>query len=103
MRTIYFLQNKREKLETVLRENENVTLYTNHFLLTKAREKLIQTIMAIRRKISDEKESTNLLKYQIDLFKKVAEPMSKVDLPRDFWDQTLEKMESDLEERTKKV
>ena len=44
----FFFQNKKEKLEDILRENENVTLHANHYLLTGAREKLIQVIMAIR-------------------------------------------------------
>ena len=45
---LFFFQNKKEKLEDILRENENVTLHANHYLLTGAREKLIQVIMAMR-------------------------------------------------------
>ena len=45
---------------------------------------------------SNETESLQLLKYQVDLFRKVADVMTKVDLPRDFWDSTLAKMEKQL-------
>ena len=47
---------------------------------------------------SNEAESLQLLKYQVDLFRKVHEVMTKVDLPRDFWDSTLAKMEKQLSE-----
>ena len=40
-----FLQNKREMLEKIIRENESITLHPNHFLMTGAREKLIQCII----------------------------------------------------------
>ena len=83
-------------MEAVLSENENVTLHANHYLLTGAREKLIQVLMAMRGLTSNEAESLRLLKYQVDLFRKVAEVMTKVDLPRDFWDSTLAKMEKQL-------
>ena len=91
-----FFQNKKEKLEDILRENENVTLHANHYLLTGAREKLIQVIMAMRGLTSNETEALQLLKYQVELFRKVADVMTKVDLPRDFWDSTLAKMEKQL-------
>ena len=45
---------------------------------------------------SNETESLQLLKYQVDLFRKVHGVMTKVDLPRDFWDTTLAKMEKQL-------
>ena len=45
---------------------------------------------------SNETESLQLLKYQVDLFRKVHVVMTKVDLPRDFWDSTLAKMEKQL-------
>ena len=45
---------------------------------------------------SNETESLQLLKYQVDLFRKVHDVMTKVDLPRDFWDSTLAKMEKQL-------
>ena len=93
---IVILQNKREKLESILKENENVTLHQNHFLLTGAREKLIQVIMAKRGLVTDEKMSQDLLKYQVELFSKVANVMTKVDLPREFWDSTLKRMEDEL-------
>lgn len=95
---LHDLKNKKEKLEAILRENENVTLHANHYLLTGAREKLIQVIMAMRGLTSNETESLQLLKYQVDLFRKVHEVMTKVDLPRDFWDSTLAKMEKQLSE-----
>ena len=82
-----YLQNKKEKLEAILSENENVTLHANHYLLTGAREKLIQVVMAMRGLTSNETESLRLLKYQVDLFRKVHDVMTKVDLPRDFWDR----------------
>lgn len=53
--------------------------------------------MAMRGMTTDDKTSLDLLKYQVDLFKKVANVMSKVDLPKDFWDKTLAKMEQELE------
>ena len=78
-------------------------MHPNHFLLTGAREKLIQTIMALRsQKIKDQKlkltpkENLKLLEYQVELFREVADVMTKVDLPRDFWDQTQVRMENEL-------
>ena len=95
---LHKLENKRELLERILDENSGKSLHENHFLLTGAREKLIQTIMAQRSNIKEPKENLKLLQYQVQLFKKVAQVMTKVDLPRDFWDQTQTKMEKELEE-----
>jgi hypothetical protein len=50
----------------------------------------------LRGLTSNETESLQLLKYQVDLFRKVHDVMTKVDLPRDFWDSTLAKMEKQL-------
>lgn len=47
--------------------------------------------------MTDKKEIYSLLKYQLDLFAKVAEVMTKVDLPRLFWDETLARMQKELE------
>ena len=59
--------------------------------------------MAIRsQKIKDQKlkltpkENLKLLEYQVELFREVADVMTKVDLPRDFWDQTQVRMENEL-------
>ena len=95
-----FFQNKKELLERILRDNENMTLHTNHFLLTGVREKLIQVLMAMRGLTSSEDESLNNLKYQVELFRKVKNVMAQVDLPRDFWDATLAKMERELDKAT---
>ena len=76
------LQNKRECLEKILRENEGLTLHPNHFLLTGVREKLIHTLIAQRSYTESEDEACNLLKYQVEMFKKVADVMGLVDLPR---------------------
>ena len=76
------LQNKRECLEKILHENEGITLHPNHFLLTGVREKLIHTLIAQRSYTESEDEACNLLKYQVEMFKKVADVMGLVDLPR---------------------
>ena len=76
------LQTKRECLEKILLENEGITLHPNHFLLTGVREKLIQTLIAQRSYSESEDEACNLLKYQVEMFKKVADVMGLVDLPR---------------------
>ena len=76
------LQNKREYLEKILHENEGITLHPNHFLLTGVREKLIHTLIAQRSYTESEDEACNLLKYQVEMFNKVADVMGLVDLPR---------------------
>jgi len=93
------LQNKRECLEKILHENEGITLHPNHFLLTGVREKLIHTLIAQRSYTESEDEACNLLKYQVEMFKKVADVMGLVDLPRTFWDKTKSKMEKELNSR----
>ena len=102
---LHVLQNKKELLEKIISDNSGKTLHPHHFLLTGAREKLIQSIMSLRSQMIKEqklnpeqhaKENLKLLEYQVELFKQVAEVMTKVDLPRDFWDQTQVKMEKEL-------
>lgn len=79
-----------------MEENENKSLHKNHFLLTGTREKLIQVIMASRGLACNEDKALELLEYQVHLFKTVANVMTKVDLPREFWDKTLARMEKEL-------
>jgi hypothetical protein len=95
---VWVLQKKKQKLQDILDENAGVTLHPNHFLLTGIREKIIQIIMAQKDSSGggDPKEALKLLTAQVDLFGQVAEVMSKVDLPKDFWMQTLDKMQTEL-------
>ena len=98
---IFFFQVKKQALEEIVKTHSNVSLHSNHYLLTGTREKLIQVIMALRAKGNPNgEESLALLKYQVDLFKQVSQVMTKVDLPRIFWDVTLSKMEEELENLT---
>ena len=100
---VFLFQNKKKLLERIINENSGKTLHPNHFLLTGAREKLIQSIMGLRSQMIKDpklklkpKENLKLLEYQVELFRQVADVMTKVDLPRDFWDHTQDKMENEL-------
>jgi len=100
---LHILENKKKLLERIINENSGKTLHPNHFLLTGAREKLIQSIMGLRSQMIKDpklklkpKENLKLLEYQVELFRQVADVMTKVDLPRDFWDHTQDKMENEL-------
>ena len=51
---MHILQNKKDCLEKVLHDYDGVKLHSNHFLITGAREKLIQTLIGMYARESKE-------------------------------------------------
>jgi len=101
-------------LEEVLGQYSEVKLHKNNLLLVTVREKIIQALIRRRnglkavlsqkakemtqdqkRRIKEEAE--NNLKKQICYFTSVKNVMEKVDLPEEFWVDTLENMIRDVE------
>ena len=84
-------------------------LHQNHLLLVSVREKIIQALIRRRQglkivmsqkkdvmsqdqKLNIEKESQNALKKQIEYFQSVKAVMEKLDFPKEFWTESLQKM-----------
>ena len=51
-----------------------------------------QDVMSHDQKKNIEKESENALKKQIEHFRSVKAVMEKLDFPKEFWTESLEKM-----------
>ena len=101
----------------ILEDNVNKTVHTNHFLMGMVREKLVTCHLRRRQKlvqmIRDDKVLRDLQKsgkysdviseilnshaQQLEHFNEVVRVMEKIDLPKEFWHQSLQKMTSEFE------
>lgn len=97
------LKEQYEALNSILNEHSGKNFHPNHFLMTGIRERLIQVLIQTRKSEQDnQRKVVQLLKRQVDLFETVANVMSKVDLPSEFWSFTMEKMQRELQEAEQK-
>lgn len=96
-------------LEETLKRYSEIRLHKNHLLLISVREKIIQALIRRRQGLKavlsqksadmtqDQKkrvkeESVNALKKQIHHFSNVTNVMEKLDFPKEFWTESLQKM-----------
>ena len=107
------------RLEEILERYSDVKLHKNHLLLISVREKIIQALIRRRQglkivlsqkqdvmsqdqKMNIQEESENALKKQIEHFRSVKAVMEKLDFPKEFWKESLEKMIREEESLRKK-
>ena len=101
-------------LEDLIHRYAGIKLHQNHLLMVSVREKIIQALIRRRQglkvvlsqkgnemthdqKKRIEEESVNTLKKQIDYFRSVKNVMEKLDFPKEFWTESLQKMVNEEE------
>ena len=102
-------------LEEILNRYSGTKLHRNHLLMISVREKIIQVLIRRRqglKAVLSQKETqmthdqerrikeeyVNTLKKQVAHFRSVKSVMEKLDFPKEFWSESLQKMEREEEQ-----